>query len=580
MGNIIGHLVDVTDNWPPNHANKKHWCYEAGSNPDHDKHYCDDPNIGSPQYDTDFDYSVFRCREARCQTCLDLNPELYPARGLWSGTNGKKADPQSREIHVTSKSLLESTSGGCKICSVLKEGIGLVGGSKALVPNNVFSVELLKGFTVRVTHETPMKSATEEEERLAIELHSSFDEVTPLAWKAFGAAERVTREVEVTDCVKFINSSIKKCLEHPKCVQNHCSCSRSKLPTRLIDVGAGENDVRLETSLKAVERYIALSHAWGTLHLPRTTTTNLRQHCENIPWASLSRTFQDAISITRGLGIRYIWIDSLCIIQDSLSDWEAEAKDMKNVYENSYLTLAATSAAESSEGLLRPRYNLNENNNPEYVCEYEIKRSDRLSQHSIYARQAIKYSHKFLLSLEYKGGHKELAPLLYRAWVLQERILSPRTLHFSFDEMVWECKTGIDCECGFAASPSGRTVSVSPLGLHIFKELFNNSQASNLQIPDKTRKADYEKELFSAWYRLVEYYMALSLTFPADRLPALRGMTRSLEEKLGWTFLEGVWVEDVVPGLLWSRNWLRSFRRNQTAPSWSWASIELLDSSS
>jgi hypothetical protein len=353
-----------------------------------------------------------------------------------------------------------------------------------------------------------------------------------------------------------------------------------QLPTRLINVGAGESDVRLETSPEGMERYIALSHAWGSLHLPITTATNLRRHCENIPWTSFSRTFQDAISISQGLGVRYIWIDSLCIIQDSPADWEAEAESMNLYYANAYLTLAAMSAAESSEGLLRPRYNLNEDNNPECLCEHEIKQRDGPSQHPLYARRAIKYSHKFLLSLEYKGGHKELAPLLYRAWVLQERILSSRTLHFSFDEMVWECKTGLDCECGFAASLSGRALSASPLGLNIFKELFNNGPTSSLQTPDQVRKVTYEKELFSAWYHLVEYYMALSITFPADRLPALRGMKRALEDKLGWTYLEGIWAEDVASGLLWGRNWLRSFRRNESAPSWSWASMEPIDGSS
>jgi hypothetical protein len=357
------------------------------------------------------------------------------------------------------------------------------------------------------------------------------------------------------------------------------SSSTSKLPTRVIDVGADENDVRLETSPKVGERYIALSHAWGTLSFATTTTSNLQQHCVNITWASLTKTFQDAISVTRGLGIRYIWIDSLCIIQDSASDWKAEAKDMANVYTNSYVTLAAMSAAESSEGLFKLRYNLDDNNSQEYVNEHEIKRSDRLSQYSIYARRATKYSHVFLLSLDYKGGHKDLAPLHYRAWALQERILSPRTLHFSFDEMVWECRAGIDCECGFGASSSGRALSAGPVGLNIFNELFSNSQSPTLQISDEAHTAGYEEELFSAWYGLVEYYMALSITFPSDRLPALRGMTELLEEKLRWTFLEGIWVEDCVPGLLWSRNWLRSCRRNEAAPSWSWASIDPTDSS-
>jgi hypothetical protein len=180
MGNIVGralHLEDVTRNWPKNCASKKHWCFETGPNPDHHSHYCDDPHVGDPQYDADFDYSVFRCREAKCQTCLDLNRELYPARALWPGDSWIKVDPQSQEIHVTWNSLLESASGGCELCSVLEEGIRLVGGSRNFVPHNVFCVELLEGFTVRVTHEKPVEAnMADEKERLVVEFHGSVGE--------------------------------------------------------------------------------------------------------------------------------------------------------------------------------------------------------------------------------------------------------------------------------------------------------------------------------------------------------------------------------------------------------------------
>lgn len=175
MGNTIGRALcagDVTRNWPPSHANKKHWCFEYGSDSGSSKHYCDDPQVGDPQYDTNFDYAVFRCREARCGTCLDLNPNLYPARELWRGNQWLKVDPQSREIHVTWKSLLESASGSCEICSVLKEGVNLVGGSISFGPDSVFCVELLEAFTVRLTHETPMEGAMDQKERLIVEFHS------------------------------------------------------------------------------------------------------------------------------------------------------------------------------------------------------------------------------------------------------------------------------------------------------------------------------------------------------------------------------------------------------------------------
>jgi hypothetical protein len=178
MGNVIGHVLgfgDVTKSWPQNFAKKKHWCYEATGHDDQSRnyqHYCDDPQVSGPQYDAHFDYSVFRCGGARCQTCLDLNPELYPARRLWPGDKWKKVDSQSQEIHVTWNSLLQSTSSGCKLCSILKEGIGAISSSVTLVSNDVFCVELLQGFTVRVTLEKPTENSIEKKESLVVEFHS------------------------------------------------------------------------------------------------------------------------------------------------------------------------------------------------------------------------------------------------------------------------------------------------------------------------------------------------------------------------------------------------------------------------
>ena len=260
---------------------------------------------------------------------------------------------------------------------------------------------------------------------------------------------------------------MKKCLDHPKCVLPQGSLNGPEMPVRLIDIGAGNDAIRLEIYPQR-EKYIALSHLWSTIPLPETTISNFQQRCRNIPWMALSKTFQEAISLTRGLGIRYLWIDSLCIIQDSTSDWETEARNMSSIYTNSYLTIAATSAADSSEGLLRPRCtNVQDSNNeePDFIHEYEIERKSQHDSSSqnylIFARLQLKYSHECLLAMDYKVTHAKMAPLLRRAWVLQERLLSPRIMHFCSDELVWECREGMDCECGFGVSSSGRAESDS-----------------------------------------------------------------------------------------------------------------------
>lgn len=117
----------------------------------------------------------------------------------------------------------------------------------------------------------------------------------------------------------------------------------------------GKTDIgfpqRLYVTKGEKESYICLSHCWGDFQPIRTTTTNIEDHKKSIPWQFLPQTFQDAIDLTRFLSIRYLWIDSLCIIQDDRDDWAKESAAMASVYGNSYLTISATAAANCSKGL-------------------------------------------------------------------------------------------------------------------------------------------------------------------------------------------------------------------------------------
>jgi hypothetical protein len=594
---------DPTKQWPPNFADKRHWCLaydhcaENGRN-----YYCDDPQDGKTGLDSQPDYSVFSCNKSACQTCLNLNPAHFPARQLYPGSQYEKKNPRSQEIHFTWKALEESASKGCETCSVIEEGIrsarGLTGIKTEIA--EVYCLEILQGFTVRVTQEKKDSERSKKEDRLAIEFYSHAGKSVPVnvvdfaikknsgkptPWSVLGIGGTVTSHIGVADCVAFIKSRMEKCLEHPCCIPAQPAVL-PKLPTRLIDIGNTRDEIRLEENPKAGEAYIALSHCWGPLaSLPTTTSSNLLQQCENIPWSTLTKTFQDAVLVTRELGIRYLWIDSLCIIQDSLPDWEFEAKDMANIYTNSHLTLGATSASEHPGGLLKFRYNKLEDGSSERAHEIQIKRKskDGLSEYTVYARRPIKSSHEFLLSFNYKVSHLKAAPLLCRAWGFQERLLSPRVLHFSFDELVWECKAGIDCECGYSVSPSGTTESSGPIGRDIFKELLSKNEPHSFpnlatkEILNLAVQENHREELVMAWYRLVEYYMTLLLTFPSDRLPAFHGVASYLEGKFNWTYFEGVWIEDFVRSVSWQRNWMRPCRRNKAAPSWSWASLEAVE---
>jgi hypothetical protein len=138
------------------------------------------------------------------------------------------------------------------------------------------------------------------------------------------------------------------------CIARH-DCSQgtiSKLPTRVLIID-GLDQVRLYVSQQGEKAsYACLSHCWGSdpLSLLRTTTASLDTFRASVPWKDLPNTFRDAINFTYRLGLRFLWIDSLCIVQDSITDWRHEGSLMAEIYESAYVTLAATKASDPTEG--------------------------------------------------------------------------------------------------------------------------------------------------------------------------------------------------------------------------------------
>lgn len=218
-----------------------------------------------------------------------------------------------------------------------------------------------------------------------------------------------------------------------ECDEKHTSCrssssTRVSLPTRLIDVGSqGASVVKLyETQKDEQFNYFALSHPWGSpsgMHFC-TFRHNLEQHKTGIRLGELPDTFQDAVKVVRALGHRYLWIDSICIIQGPDGDFNDEAKRMEDVFSQAYCVLAASSARGQYDGFLKPRkqrryLTLREDPAPPiYVCEF----MDNFQKHVL-------------------DSH-----LNKRGWVLQERALARRTIYFTREQTYWECGDGVRCE--------------------------------------------------------------------------------------------------------------------------------------
>jgi hypothetical protein len=217
------------------------------------------------------------------------------------------------------------------------------------------------------------------------------------------------------------------------------------MPTRVIDVGDGEAMhlfLRDKGETSQEVDYVALSHCWGKLIEEQkkewrdttgnkedwnTTKGNKERRKQGFLITELPQTFQDAIIVTRELGLRYLWIDSLCIIQDDHGDWATESQKMEAVFKNAYCTIAATSAEDSTKGFL---------NRPEGKdLQYEMV--PECSHGKVYVCTSI--GNDF-------DGDVMKGILNTRAWVFQERALSRRTIHFTKRQTYWECGGGVRCE--------------------------------------------------------------------------------------------------------------------------------------
>ncbi|KAH6869161.1 heterokaryon incompatibility protein-domain-containing protein, partial [Thelonectria olida] len=333
------------------------------------------------------------------------------------------------------------------------------------------------------------------------------------------------------------------------CLTNHGDCSLTRRglaggftgPTRLLEIRNQGEKVRVRAMVRSRPvQYLTLSHCWGQSTHCKLLSTNLQQYQQFIPTSHLSRTFREAILFTAALGFSYLWIDALCIIQDSASDWQAECKIMGDIYAHSVLNIAATASRDGDGGLFRsPR------GSPPCVIHFQNEDS----------RPFIFLTHD---ELDY---YKRIdsAPLASRAWVLQERLLSPRTVHFTSNQVFWECYSSCDAEI---------------LPDTIFPEASNDHLGKTIIVEKYSQGAS--NSLHCTWARLVRSYTQCQLTFGRDKLPAISALASRLASQWGLepgSYLSGLWKESLVGDLLWSSSSNNSSICAERAPSWSWVRL-------
>ncbi|KAI1778972.1 heterokaryon incompatibility protein [Hypoxylon cercidicola] len=328
------------------------------------------------------------------------------------------------------------------------------------------------------------------------------------------------------------------------CDSNHDECHRknekvSTMPTRLIEVG---DRIRLIDSVTmSPSLYVALSHCWGPIEKNTkfcTFKSNIDDFKKSIELSSLPPLFRDAIRVVRGLGLKYIWIDSLCIIQDDDQDWKAEAGRMEQVFSGASFTIAPSSAKSSNEEFLSPR-------SPRRCVQLYTQNAGR-----VYVCPNIDNFHKDV----------ELGELNRRGWVFQERVLSRRSIYFSSTQIYWECGVGVHCETltRLKNSKSGF------LGDSNFPEsaLKHYRDGRQILIQD-----------------LYERYSGLAFTKVSDRSMAILGLQKRLAQAFRTQAAFGLLADYFGRGLLWKRRDASMMKRiswpsDRPVPSWSWLSKE------
>lgn len=336
--------------------------------------------------------------------------------------------------------------------------------------------------------------------------------------------------------------------------QSHSDCRPHAdiLPTRLVDVGIEDEQEPpklIYTSKLAEARlvYTTLSHCWGSKDYPplRTTRTSEKIYLSGIPPDSLPRTFKDAIIITRKLGIRYIWIDSLCIVQDDPKDWEREASRMSSVYQGGSFTIAATDSTDSRGGcyLESPKLTLQIKYNPNQP-EALVK----------------------LVPGNFEDKIQESA-LNERGWVLQELFLSKRILYCTKDQFYWQCRECITSEDGHYKSQN----------LICIRQQRGRSWG-------KVLKKYYNHE--EMWWDCVFDFSLRKLSFKEDRVAAIAGITRWYQNMTSKTPALGLWKEELAIDLCWHVGGeTLSYKplvgrvrpipsRIANVPSWTWLSLD------
>ncbi|CZR58838.1 uncharacterized protein PAC_08730 [Phialocephala subalpina] len=389
--------------------------------------------------------------------------------------------------------------------------------------------------------------------------------------KGFNTAARLESYLQKSQ-TKIIDMSNSEAIQRARiqlkeCQTSHRKCPRNRaapaLPTRVLDVGlSGDPLIKLHISGRQQHgEFLALSYCWGGSQKCQTTEDTIDEHSDGIVLQDLSLSIQDAVEVTRQLGFQYLWVDALCIIQDSKEDKDAEISLMGAIYKNATLVFAASNAINAEEGFLRRVPAAKHFKLPYELSDGNFALVD-VSLMGASFEDPFKHRAKrpFLLS-------REREPLDNRGWALQEGLLPRRLLSWGTNEMTWKCPSE-----AITKVPNGVNTS-KPLPLSIFNKVEKEQNEANLQ-----------RDQINTWHSIVEDYTRRELSKRSDYEPAISGIASELAICWNDKCLAGMWRRTLVANLAWrvvDIDLLWAIEQSSIekgryppleAPSWSWLS--------
>ncbi|KAK0610962.1 heterokaryon incompatibility protein-domain-containing protein [Immersiella caudata] len=519
-----------------------------------------------------------------CQTCFHLDPTRAPQDG-----NPAKNDPSwavdeymlppdtpAARLTPKSEDVIRSAGNGCMHCFMVRSALGAVYPTWE-TEETVLTLFLAVGVPVVVRmefgkyvettisredamqmygYDVPVKIMISlidpTKEKLEVEIYRPVGESQGGNETAYdlsslvehmGVAEDIPNNSGSEASLNFVKHHVEDCVGEHQCGAK--GEGLPLLPDRVIwvrsDILGGIQLVEPKGTVRA--KYIALSYCWGPVS-PTTYLTN----AENLPsrksgigYNDLPLLLRDVVSIARALGIDYVWVDRLCIVQGPGGDFAQQAPKMGDIYGNASLTIAAASGTSENDRILFERttqgagpFTLNLNLQSMGTLTLKIRRR----------------THR--LGTEKDGG--DYGRVSTRAWIWQERLLSSRTVFFTASALKFECRSHSVWQ-GYGPNTRGHSWST-----HI-----NLGSLSH-----------------DSWLRLVMEFMHRKITQPSDRLPAIESVMRHIVSRTGWKPIYGVFQEHLIPSLCWEAHGNRSAtgkypcRMNPAhyAPTWSWASVE------